>query len=430
MQSAGWLFVAWTVGYPALVLAAAGAETWAGGWRVKTAGVDRACWIAFAALSAAIAAIAALVIGTPHRLPDELHGHRFTDWGRGAQLIAIALACAAILLLRKARVGRRALHAWVSLSLVAFISFNALVAFGGARYTIGWDLSRLSGFFASALLLAFFLRRFARLNRSLARANVRLREANENLERHVGERTAALDETNRELRRALDERGLLLREVLHRVRNNLQLIDSLVAIQVGAADSGGDDRAGGGLAALRRRINALGLLHQQQMRAEDLSHFDIRPFLDELARQAVAAHPGAGGPGPSGRDRWSKVITVEADPLTVDFDAGIGLGLLASELVSDALNRAGPDPADGAVRLLLRHGADGMLSLAVADDGASFEAEGARAAANVPAGGVAGGSGATIVAALVRQLDGTMTVRRANGTIVEVRMPTPRTAAR
>src|SRR3546814_11471499 len=100
-----------------------------------------------------------------------------------------------------------------------------------------------------------------------------LRVAKADLEGMVEERTAALR-----------QRDLLLREVYHRVKNNLQIIDGMVMMQARQLQ---DQAAKDSLQALRSRIYALGLVHQQLMASRDLQPFAIAPFLEELSGHII-----------------------------------------------------------------------------------------------------------------------------------------------
>ena len=150
------------------------------------------------------------------------------------------------------------------------------------------------------------------------KAEADLRAAKKSLEETVEERSAALA-----------QRDLLLREVYHRVKNNLQVVDSLVVLQ---AKQLTDPAAVAALQELRNRIYALGLVHQQLMESADLRTFDIAPFLRELSANILRG--GASD---------DVALTVEADTLEVGLDFAIPLGLLVTELLTNSLKHAFPD---------------------------------------------------------------------------------------
>ena len=219
-----------------------------------------------------------------------------------------------------------------------------------------------------------------------------LRRANEALQITVAERTAALE-----------QRDLLLREVYHRVKNNLQIVDSLILLQSRRL-SDPDSRAA--LEGLRRRIFALGLVHQQLMGSADLSTFDIAPFLHELAANLAEAN------ATQGID-----ITVRAAPIDVGLDVAVPLGLLVTELVTNAVKHAFPD-GKGTIEITLDQRPDGGVDLVVRDDGQGFELEAVRKRR---------GLGADIVRGLVAQLNAKMQFTSNDGSHFEVRLERPGT---
>jgi two-component sensor histidine kinase len=414
-QSVGWLVIFWVLGYPGLVLTSVIAEAFSKGRRIETNRVGYAVATVFIAVIASIVALALIATVEQSWLPHELEGNAFAAWGKAAQWTSVGLSMAAFLLLWLVTCGRNVLYGWLGLALVAFMAFDVLAVSGGGRYTVGWDLSRVSGFISASLLLVFFLGQFSKLHRSLEGALHRLRGANDNLERRVAERTAELETSNESLRKALDERGVLLREVYHRVKNNLQVVDSIIALQFSGRSKAPPDQI---LNDVRQRIYALGLVHQQLMTSDDLKTFDIRPFFDEIRRN-LSALDG---------QRQGVTVTVDADALTVDLDFAIPLGLLVTELVSNALKHAFPEGRGGDIQVLLRHCPDDSLFLAVSDNGN---------AAPIPTvkPGWLGGLGLRIVEVLAAQLQGEVTMVEPDGAgtggvSVEIRMPLPAVASR
>jgi two-component sensor histidine kinase len=219
------------------------------------------------------------------------------------------------------------------------------------------------------------------------RAEDELRGAKRDLEQALGERTAALE-----------QRDILLREVYHRVKNNLQIVDGLLMMQAMKLKS---PRGREALIALRGRVHALGLVHHQLMGSKDLKTFDIAPFLRELSQNILAGFAKDG-----------VTVHVDASPMPVGLDFAIPMGLVVTELVTNSLKHAFADRG-GAVSVVLRPDAEGVLVLTVSDDGLG---RGEGSAKRSPPG-----LGATIVRGLVKQIDGVMTVRNRNGTTTEVR---------
>ena len=220
------------------------------------------------------------------------------------------------------------------------------------------------------------------------RAQVALEAAKQDLEAVVEERTETLA-----------QRDLLLREVYHRVKNNLQIIDSLMVMQ---AQSLSDPAARAGLDDMRRRVYALGLVHHQLMGSDDLQTFDVAPFLQELSRHLV---DGVGARGVS--------ISMHATPLRVGLDFAIPLGLLVTELVTNSMKHAF-DGDPGSIHVALEKAEGNQVVLQVSDDGEGYD----------PA--TSGSTlGMFIIQGLVRQLKGTVAVHAGRGTHTVVRLPAP-----
>lgn len=199
---------------------------------------------------------------------------------------------------------------------------------------------------------------------------------------------------------AIGQRDLLLREVYHRVKNNLQIVDGLLYMQSRALS---DPAAKAALKSLRGRVYALGLVHHQLMGSLDLKTFDVAPYLQELSSNVIEG--GA-------RDDIS--VVVDATPLDVDLDLAIPLGLIVTELVTNSLKHAFPN-GHGRIDVGLQR-LDGQLVLVVRDDGCGTPKD-------MPQPGARRGLGTDIVKGLVSQLGGKMTVSSGGGTRSEIIVP-------
>lgn len=222
------------------------------------------------------------------------------------------------------------------------------------------------------------------------KAQEALMAAKHQLEETVAERTAAVV-----------QRDLLLREVYHRVKNNLQIIDAMLVMQ---ARESPDAQAKAALTSLRSRVFALGLVHHQLMGSADLRTFDVAPFLTELTTNILEGGAAKG-----------VTLEVRAAPLQVGLDFAIPLGLVVTELVTNSLKHAFPD-GKGHIEVLLDWGEAGWVTLVVADDG---KGQTGGAASPRPA------FGTRVIEGLVTQLGGRMTVKYDNGSRSEIRLPVP-----
>ncbi|MET3827384.1 PAS domain S-box-containing protein [Sphingomonas sp. PvP055] len=208
--------------------------------------------------------------------------------------------------------------------------------------------------------------------------------------------TEALTVANGRLSAALVQRDLLLQEVYHRVKNNMQMVDSFLVLQKAALT---DPVAKNALTSLRKRVHALGLVHHQLMQSGNLTTFDIAPFLRELADNIL-----------DGSASHDVGISVHADTLDVGLDFAIPLALLVTELVTNALKHAFPG-GQGHIDVQLSRNADGSFALVVSDTGIGY---------TNALGPSAGGLGTKIITALVRQLRATMTMHSEHGTRVAI----------
>jgi two-component sensor histidine kinase len=191
------------------------------------------------------------------------------------------------------------------------------------------------------------------------------------------------------------QRDLLLREVYHRVKNNLQIVDALLSMQERQL-SGNEAKLT--LTPLRGRIQVLGLVHEQLMKSGDLVTFDVAPFLDELCRNIVA----------SGADR-TITLSVDVMPLMVTLDFAVPLGLVVTELVTNCLKHAFRQD-NGRVSVILHRNSKSDVVLIVSDNGGASVCPGAQQER----------LGMKIIRGLVGQLDGVMKVGHDDGRRTEI----------
>ena len=201
-----------------------------------------------------------------------------------------------------------------------------------------------------------------------------------------------------QLRASLDEKEVLLREIHHRVKNNLQVISSLLHLQLGAADP----RTTAPLVESQNRIQSLALVHQLLYRSKDLAGIELGDYIRELASRLLQAYriePGR------------IAVAVDAVSARLDADHAITCGLLVNELITNALVHAFPDGRGGHIWITISR-APGVLRLAVRDDGVGLP-EGLRLETVTS-------FGLRIAQALAQQLGGTIELVRGEGTEVRV----------
>jgi two-component sensor histidine kinase/FixJ family two-component response regulator len=226
--------------------------------------------------------------------------------------------------------------------------------------------------------------------------------AKDGLEERVAARISDLEALNTDLEAALTQRDVLLAEVYHRVKNNLQFIDAVLAIETKKVADPALDEA---FERVRRRIKSLGFVHEQILGSPDLETLDLGTFLKDICDNLAE--------GMGARERGVEVAAQIAS-MPIDLDRAIAFALVVNELLSNALKHAFPDGRRGRVEVRVTREGTGGATLVVQDDG-------------VGAGAVSekdSWSGGKILQAVVGQLKAKMDVRSENGTIVTVRVPT------
>ncbi len=222
-----------------------------------------------------------------------------------------------------------------------------------------------------------------------------LRTLNADLEQRVSERTS-------ELRATLREREVMLQEIHHRVKNNLQVISSLINMQIRQFD---DRSSRDALEECQTRVQAIALIHEKLYQSKDYARV---PF-SEYARSLVANVFEATGQSPN-----AVALQFSMEDLPLGVDKAIPCGLVLNELITNALKHAFPNGRRGIVRVDLRRD-DGCLVLTVADDGVGMPADFDHLTSS--------SLGMSLVHTLAEQLEGEVTIVRDGGTLFRVRFP-------
>jgi two-component sensor histidine kinase len=237
-----------------------------------------------------------------------------------------------------------------------------------------------------------------------ARAGVDSGDELQSLAESFNQMAENLGENRRHLEASLKEKELLLREVHHRVKNNLQVLSSLLRLQSRQVQAP-EDR--GLFDESQNRIRSIALLHERLCRSRDLARIDFAAYVEDLVAQVFRAF---------GVDRARISCTTDIDGVFFGIDTAIPCGLIINELVSNALKHAFSEGAEGRIEVSIRPLEKGEYQLTVADNG-----EGMPAAAN-DAGGEGRSLGMRLVSILAEdQLHGSITVKNDSGTAFHVR---------
>ena len=160
--------------------------------------------------------------------------------------------------------------------------------------------------------------------------------------------------------RTLQEKEVLLREVHHRVKNNLQVICSMLRLQERNLH---DETLLQVLKECRERVLAMAMLHDQLHRAKDFSKIDLGEYIRNLAASLFCSY---------GVNSADIELRLDIEDIPVAIDTAIPCGLLINELVSNSLRHAFPEGRKGRVSLGLHALPGGSVELTIADDGRGF----------------------------------------------------------
>lgn len=155
----------------------------------------------------------------------------------------------------------------------------------------------------------------------------------------------------------LDEKEVLLKEVHHRVKNNLQVISSLLNLQAAKVS---DPDTKDILRESQNRVRTMALIHEKLYQSSDLAQVNFRSYLQSLVTYLTQSY----------RERSANVtVQIEAEDVMLDIDAAIPCGLIVNELVSNSLKYAFPENQPGSIKLTCHQPQAGKYVLVVSDDG-------------------------------------------------------------
>ena len=211
-----------------------------------------------------------------------------------------------------------------------------------------------------------------------------------------------LKRTVHQLESALQEKTVLLKEVHHRVKNNLAVISSLLGMQ---ADAGGPE-ARLALSESHRRVHSIALIHEHLYGNEHLNRVNFSEYAQQLVQELYSAFV---------REEGRISLKIDVEPIELDIHWAVPCALILNELLSNAFKHAFPAGRSGEIRVSFRESGPGYLELVVQDNGIGSLAGGNAQSSQ--------STGLSIVRILTTQLDGSLEQEACSGMRFVLRFP-------
>ncbi len=199
------------------------------------------------------------------------------------------------------------------------------------------------------------------------------------------------EQTRSELSQALRQNEMLLREVHHRVKNNLQIVASLIRLQPGPSEA---------KIEMARRIAAMSAVHEQLYLSDQIGRIDVGEYLRKLVDNLAETYGG------------KAAITYDLDDIGAEIELALPLGLVVSEITSNAFKHAFPDGRQANLTVELKRHEDDHARLRISDNGVGFDPDQQD-----------GGLGLRLLQAFSQQLNATYSFHIDHGTTLELSFP-------
>jgi PAS domain S-box-containing protein len=204
-------------------------------------------------------------------------------------------------------------------------------------------------------------------------------------------------DAERALKATLDIQDTLLKEINHRIKNNLQAVSSVLELGILKLD---DPLAASVIKDSQTRIYTMALVHERLYRSDNPREVDLRPYVQELVRNIASTFNKEGS---------AIGLQMDIQELKLNSETAVSCGLIINELVTNVFKYAYPSGRMGTMTLRLGEQEEGLYSLTVSDDGEGMPSE-----------REGGSMGLSLVESLARQLDGSFEIASNGGTHVTV----------
>jgi two-component sensor histidine kinase len=254
---------------------------------------------------------------------------------------------------------------------------------------------------ALTLLLAAVLYSQYKLKSKAARQAAQQKAELERLYHELVTNNAKLQQSDAGLRDSLREKEVLLKEIHHRVKNNLQIVSSLLNLQVHKI---GNPEVAGALRDSQDRIRSMALIHERLYGSGDFAQIEMKGYLGDLL---VSLRNSYGA--------YNIDVSVQSEPTKLHLDTAVPLGLIVSELVTNAFKHGFPPETRGRVVVSVLSRNDGECTVEVHDDGKGLPKDFQLGNTTT--------LGLQLVQILTKQLNGRLDASNTNGATFTITFP-------
>ncbi len=197
------------------------------------------------------------------------------------------------------------------------------------------------------------------------------------------------------IKSSLNDKNILLQEIHHRVKNNMQIISSLLNLQTKYVD---DEEAINVLKESQNRVRSMAIIHENLYKSEDLMHINCVDYIESLVLNLFYAY---------NIEKTQIKPVLNIDDISLNIETAVPCGLIISELISNSLKYAFPNKMDGEIVISLKSGKE-YYQLCISDNGIGLPED--INFTNIKTLGL------LLVNSLAEQIDGKVTIHRENGT--------------
>ena len=199
------------------------------------------------------------------------------------------------------------------------------------------------------------------------------------------------------------ENELLLKEIHHRVKNNLQTISSLLSLQ---SESISDKSAFDAIQESKNRVTSMALLHQKLYQGKNLAAIEMRDYFETIGKAIIDSF---------GEKAENVSLEIDMSEIELDVDTAVPIGLITNELITNSIKHAFPNKRKGQIIITLTQEKNGLLKLNITDDG--------QATTNESVAPKEKGFGTLLIQLLTTQLGGKLEKSTQAGTSTIIQFP-------